>query len=187
MPSCWSCTVIIEPGAKVCPFCGADQSQPVKFVDPNTPQPRTAKSLLHDWAIVIVAVVVVAGVSAGIFWHNFGGQSISPSLEAAGVAAKSLRDVREALSTYALSAKDSYPPSLNSLGDRAGLPMQAALGAGYRLEYSPKPSSGDGAPRGFVILARPEKSDYPNLFIDESGVVRATQEGHLATANDPPL
>lgn len=187
MANCWSCTVIIEQGVKVCPFCGADQSQPVTFVNPDLPQPRTLKSSFRESGIAIMVMVAFVGTLAGIFWHTFGPVSISPVSQASGVAAKSLRDLREALSGYALSEKDSYPATLNLLGERAGLPMQAAQGVGYRLEYRVKPMSADGMSRGFEILARSEKSDYPSLFIDETGVVRAGQSGHLPSAKDPPL
>lgn len=187
MSSCWSCLVILEPGVTVCPLCGADQSRPVAIVNPDAPQPVTAKSFLQHWGMVIVTVVVFAGTMTGILWHNLAGPSISPSTQAAEVAAKSLRDLREALSTYVISTKDSYPSNLNPLGDRVGSPMQSALSAGYRLEYTQKPPATEGAPRGFVILARPEKIDCPSLYIDESGVVRASQENHSASAKDPPF
>jgi hypothetical protein len=166
----------------VCPLCGADQTRPVEIT--NSPQPRTLTSFLHGWGAVIAIILVGVGGMAGIFWLNLGEPSTSPALQAAGTAAKSLRDVREALSSYALS-EDAYPATLESLGDRASLPMQAALSAGYKLQYSPQPSQ--GVYRGFVILARPEKSDYVNLYIDESGVIRATPENHPATVQDPPL
>ena len=187
MSTCWSCTVIVEQGTKVCPFCGADQSQPVTFVNPHTPQPPTLKSFLHDWGFPISIIIAALGIVAGLYWHNFGEPAISPAARATAVTAKSLRDIREALSTYALSAKDCYPAALSSLGNRVNLPMQAAQDAGYRLEYRPKLFANEGIPRGFVILARPEKDTYPNLFIDETGVVRTTQENRSATPKDPYL
>lgn len=63
--------------------------------------------------------------------------------------------------------------------------MEAAMSAGYRLEYSPTLSPGDAVFSGFVILARPEKSDFLNLRVDESGLVRATKKNRLATEQDP--
>jgi hypothetical protein len=187
MPSCWSCTVLIEQGSTVCPFCGADQTRPVKIVDPHAPQPYTRASFLHDWGAVIIVIVVALCSVSGIYWRNFGVPSVSQAAKAATAAAKSLRDLREILSVYALSAKDTYPATLNSLGNRVSLPVQAAQSTGYVLEYSPKPSTSDAAPRGFVILARPEKGNYLNLCIDESGVVRATHEDRPATLRDAPL
>jgi hypothetical protein len=186
MSSCWSCWVILEKGTTVCPTCGADQTRPVHFVDPNL-QPVVAQThVVQKWKIVIAIIVVFIGSLGGILWHDFGEVRISPASQAARVAAKSLRELREALSTYALSTKDTYPATLNAVGDRASLPLQAALIAGYRLEYIPKSSSGEAASRGFVILARPETNGFLNLCVDESGVVRATDENRQATVWDSP-
>ena len=124
---------------------------------------------------------------AGILWHNFRTQSVSPVVEAAETTAKSLRDLREALSAYALSAKDTYPTSLEALGDRAREPMQAAQSAGYDLQYSAGQPSSEGAVPTFVILAQLKDSGYLSLYIDDSGIVRATREHHTATAEDPPF
>jgi hypothetical protein len=185
MCACWSCLAINEHGAQVCPLCGADQTRPVRVPDSNLP-PRTFKSLFHEWRLVIVIIAVGVGSMVGILWHNLGGYSISPALEAAGIAGKSLREVREALSAYALS-ENTYPATLDSLGDRVSLPMQTALNVGYKLQYSPRLRSQDGAYGGFVILARPEKGNYLSLYIDELGVVRATPGNQPARSQDPPL
>jgi hypothetical protein len=114
--------VILEQGTQVRPTCGADQTRPVAYTNPNLPQPRT----LRDWGKAISMIVVGIGIMAGILWHNLGTQGVSRAVEAAGVAAKSMRDLRAALSDYALSAKDAYPTSLQALGDRASQPTQAA-------------------------------------------------------------
>jgi hypothetical protein len=186
MPSCWSCLVMLEQGAKVCPLCGADQTRPVQIVNPNLTPPVTAKGLFQEWKLVIVVISVFAVSMGGLLWHNFGEPSISPAAQAAGVTSKSLRELREALSAYVISKNESYPATLNPLGERASLPVQAAMIAGYRLEYSPKTSPSEVGSRGFVILARPEKSGFLNLRIDESGVVRATEDNRPATAQDSP-
>jgi hypothetical protein len=186
MSSCWSCWVILEHGATICPTCGADQTRPVHFVDPNLQPPVVQTHLVQKWKIVVAVTVVFIGSFGGILSHYFGEVRISPASQAARVTAKSLRDLREALSTYALSMEDTYPATLNAVGDRASLRLQAALIAGYRLEYIPKSSSGEAASRGFVILARPEKNGFLSLRVDESGVVRATDENRPATVWDPP-
>lgn len=134
--------------------------------------------------VVILSAVLCLG---GILWFNLGGHTISPALEAAETAAKSLRDVREVLSTYALSATNSYPPALDPFADHLSQAMHTASSAGYKLTYSPRSSSRDGSFSGFVLLARPGKSSYLNLYVDESGVVRATAENRPATRFDPPL
>jgi hypothetical protein len=177
---------MIEQEAQVCPLCGADQTKPVKFVDANLPQPPTAKSVAREWGLAIVVLAAFAGGIAGILLHNLGWQSTTPAAEAAEIAAKSLRDIREALSTYALFAKDEYPATLDALGGVTSAPKEAALNAEYKLVYSLQPPSNDGAHRSFVLLARPEKNNYLNLYIDESGMVRATTENRPATGEDPP-
>lgn len=123
MSSCWSCLVVLEQGAKVCPMCGADQTRPVPYTNPDVPQPRT----LRDWSMAISIIVVATGIMAGILWQNLGTQSVGPDVEAAGIAAKSMRDLREALSDYALSAKDTYPSSLQALGDRTSQPDRKSV------------------------------------------------------------
>lgn len=168
----------------MCPICGADQAHPIQIADPNSPQPLTLPSFIQEWSILILLLVADVGGMAGILWHNFGRFGTSPAMGAAEVGAKSLRDVREALSDYALSAS-AYPPTLDSLGGRMTLPLQTLRNSGYKLEYTPKASG--GAYRGFTILARPERSDYLNLYVDESGVVRATPENRAAAERDPPL
>jgi hypothetical protein len=141
--------------------------------------------VVQKWQLVAIVIAVFILSFGGILWHNFGPIPISPASQAAGVAAKSLRELRDALSTYVLATKGAYPATLNSLGDRARLPEQTALAAGYRLEYIPKSSRGEAVSHAFVILARPEQSGFLNLRIDESGVVRATDENRPATAWDP--
>ena len=187
MSTCWSCLVVIENGDQLCPLCGADQARPVEFINPNVPQPQELKAVVHHWAIVIVVIVVFVGGMAAILWYYFGSLRTSPDSQAAEVAAQSLQSVREELSAYSLLSKDSYPETLDPLGALARRPSEVAMGAGYKLFYSPEQSASDGLVRSFVLLARPEKTGYPNLYIDESGVVRATRENRPATAQDPPF
>jgi hypothetical protein len=174
---------MLEQGAQVCPLCGADQTRPVPYTNPDLPQPRT----LRQWGMAISIIVVGIGIMAGIIWQSLGTQSASPALEAAGIAAQSLRTLREALSDYALSAKDAYPSSLEALGDRASQSKQAAWNAGYDLRYIAGQLSSDGGVHSFVVLAQPKNRDYLSLYIDDSGIVRATRERHDATAEDPPF
>ena len=64
---------------------------------------------------------------------------------------------------------------------------------GYRIEYkagplSEKATGGCAGTKTFTITARPAvlgKTGLQNFFMDESGVLRATQEDRAATASDP--
>jgi hypothetical protein len=73
------------------------------------------------------------------------------------------------------------------MGDRVGMPIRAAQAAGYEIVYIPQPRNSDGTVPGFVILGRPAKPGLRNYYIDESGVLRATEEDRPATAQDPPF
>jgi len=187
MSSCWSCLVVLEQGAQICPICGADQAHPVILPTSDPREPLTLKSSVHDSRIVMGVIVTGIAIVAGIYWSAFGARRISPDMQAAQVAAKSLRSIREELSAYALSAKDTYPSSLERLMDRTSLPIQAATSAGYELQYDPKLPANEGAFRGYVIVARPQKSAYPNLYIDETGVVRVNAGNQTATRLDLPF
>lgn len=185
--SCWSCLVVLEQHAKLCPLCGADQSRPVEFVNPDALPPVTPRSFFRHWSSVIIAIAIFAGTMIGILWHYFGGLCTSPAAQGAEAAAQSLRDVRVELSAYSLYAKDEYPATLDSLGALAAQSAQSAWNAGYKLFYIPRASSSDQGFRSFVLLARPENGAYLNLYVDESGVVRATTENRAATSLDPPF
>ena len=186
-PSCWSCLVMLERGATVCPFCSADQTRPVPMVDRDLRPPITATRIVKEYKYLIIVILALAISLAGIFWRHFREPNITPVSQAAGVAAKSLTELREALTAYALATRGTYPTTLKPLGERASLPVEAAVSAGYRLEYRPTSSPGEAVFRGFVILARPEKSDFLNLRVDESGLIRATKKNRPATEQDPPF
>jgi hypothetical protein len=187
MNSCWSCLVVLEQGAQICPLCGADQAHPIELSTSDPTEPVSLRSPVRDWRIALGIVIASIAIMAGIYWSAFGARSISPDMQAAQVTAKSLRSIREELSAYALFAKDTYPSSLDNLMEHATLPTQAAMSAGYKLQYDPKLPANDGAFRGYVIVARPQKNGYPNLYIDETGVVRVSAGNQTATRLDPPL
>ena len=64
---------------------------------------------------------------------------------------------------------------------------------GYRIEYKGGPLSekaigGCAGAKTYTIMARPVvmgKTGFQSFFMDESGVLRATQENRVATASDP--
>ena len=182
VPACWSCLALIESGDTVCPLCGADQTKKEQNLNQNS-APKTLPEILREWAMVLL--VLAAGIAGMvlILMYNFSARRLTPAEQNAEIAANSLRNVREALSYAALSG-NAYPIRLDSLGARVAQPLEHALTAGYRLQYSHRvlPGGGDG----FVIQAIPEKADHLNLYIDETGIVRATAESHAASAQDAP-
>ena len=194
MNSCVSCLVIIDQDAKVCPFCGFDQARPVESV---VPEPRPVESVVLEpqkprelpfvvprWALMTMAVVCSVGI---LFWYALREPGLDRALQPEAIARKTLHDIRSAMLEYALASGDKYPSTLESLGDPVVRFVEAARNAGYEVSYTPQPSKTDGAIRGFVLLARTEKADSRNFYLDESGKMRATSENRPATIQDPPI
>jgi hypothetical protein len=182
--NCWSCLVMIDPGVKVCPFCGADQTPPPEVVVFEQGKPRNLASVFLRWIIVTVAISCSL---AGLLWYarREHGKNLWEQEET--TASKALRDTRTALSQYALTSGDHYPSALGKLGDRAAQPLQEARNESYELIYTPKSSKKDGTITGFELWANPEKPNHRSFYIDESGVLRATQENRPASDKDPPI
>lgn len=130
-------------------------------------------------------VAVMCGVAL-LLWYTVKGSGDNSEDKAEAVAARTLLELRGVLSEYALTSGGTYPATLDSLGSRVVQPVQATREAEYELVYTPKPPARDGAIRGFTLQARMEKAAYRNFYIDESGVLRATEEYRQATAQDPP-
>jgi hypothetical protein len=182
--TCWSCLVIIGQGVNLCPFCGADQTPPPEIVVFEQEKPRNVGSVFLRWIIVTVAV---ACSLAGLLWYarREHGKNLGEQEEA--TVSKALRDVRTALSQYALTSDDQYPSALGTLADRAAPLLQQARNESYEVTYTPKSSKKDGTITGFELWANPGKPNHRSFYIDESGVLRATQENRPANDKDPPI
>jgi len=180
---------MLDPATQTCPVCGADQRTPacVGASDPIQPELNALRTSARHWGLVAVVTFAGVAVLCFIFWYNLRSPNISPDLKAAQVAAQSLRQVRECLSKYSLSTKDTYPPALDALGSTPSFSIQTAAEAGYDLVYTPESAPSGGPIRNFMIVARPKEAEYLKLYIDESGVVRATSENRMATAQDLPF
>ena len=184
MSSCWSCLVIIEKDAKLCPFCNADQTRPVVQVVAEPPDLThgVGTSTLRR---AIIAVALASSVLGVVCYFFIGGGPSATSL-AEDTAIKSLVDVRAELSTYALSSGGAYPRTLESLGVNIRESIDTARAAGYEVSYAPK-ASGDQVVRAYDLIARAGKSSLRNFYIDESGVIRATTQDRPAKQDDPPI
>jgi hypothetical protein len=184
LKTCWSCLVIVDPGAAVCPICGADQTLPEIKVVLEPEKPRNLALLVLRWLLVTVIVGYIVG-SLLSYRHQRSRESSAALAQV--TAAQTLHDICSALSAYALTSSDRYPATLASMGERVWLPIRKAQAAEYQIVYLPQPRDSDGSIPGFVILACVAKPGLRNFYIDESGVLRATQEDRPATAQDPPV
>jgi hypothetical protein len=181
MTACWYCLVLIENGLKVCPQCGGDQTPP-----PETSgfERKSLTSIFLNWIIVTVAV---AFILTGLLWYVRWRYSNNLGNHEETTASKSLHDIRTALSQYAITSGDQYPSSLGMLGDRTAQPLQQARTESYEVTYTPKSSEVDRAITGFELWANPRKPSNRSFYIDESGILRATQEHRPANDRDPPI
>jgi hypothetical protein len=167
-------------------MCGVNQAHPIETDNRGSSRSHAFRSFVRSNVLELVTTVVVLALIAGIFEHNFAPIRIEPAMQAGQTAGAALLDLRGELSIYALS-KDTYPERLESLGDRRNPFTDTILNAGYTLEYRPQPPSKDAHFRGFTILACRRESDYVNLYIDQSGIVRYTREPRPASVNDAPF
>jgi hypothetical protein len=185
MDSCWSCLVVIENGENVCPLCGADQTPLPGLTLLGIAEPQSFKSTILRWGLPAVAIMSLLGAALWYTTIRTDVENLAAQQETAAAAA--LVNIRAALSEFAISAGDKYPSKLEQLGDRAALPEQVARTQGYTMVYTPRPSAIDGPIRGFVLLAQPDNNNRRKFYIDQSGVVRATQESRPARIDDPPI
>jgi type II secretory pathway pseudopilin PulG len=184
MNSCWSCLVVIENGANVCPLCGADQTPP----PPLSPGEvailsSDSRPAILRW-ILPAGAILLSALGAAIWYTTRTNDGDAPA-KAESAATSALMSVRVALSQYATSHGDQYPSTLEPLGAGAAVPAQDAQIGGYALEYK-APPSGDGKIEGFTLVAQPGNASGRSFYIDQSGVLRATKENRPARADDPP-
>jgi hypothetical protein len=184
MNSCWSCLVVIENGAKVCPTCGADQTPIPPISAGEVAILQGSKSVVLRWVISAVAILCVLGAAA---WYTTQTNEEDSPAKAEAAATNAMLNIRVALAQYAISKGDKYPSTLEPLDAQAKVPEEKARTKGYAMEYTPLRSESDGMIRGFVLLAQPEKEDCRNFYIDQTGVLRATQERRHARIDDPPI
>jgi type II secretory pathway pseudopilin PulG len=182
MYTCRECEHPINQATEICPYCGADLTEPIGLEAEEPAKKRTVSSILMRWAVLLA---ILSAALWGFLWFVLPEQSGDPAMRAEERAVEALREVRAALSAYAEAQGGAYPASLEALGDRARGPAQKALSEGYKMEYTPAPTGSDGRVRNYILLARPGNYGYRNFYADESGVLRATRENRPATAQDP--
>lgn len=175
MYTCRECERPVNQATEVCPYCGADLAAPLESQEP--PKKPNLIRLLLQWSAVIAAMWL-------FLWFILP-QRGDPAERAEAAALGALREVHTALAAHA-DAHGGFPATLETIADRVRTAAQRAQAEGYVIEYTPGPVSPEGQIRSYALLARPGRYGHRNLFVDESGVVRATQEDRPATLKDPP-
>ncbi len=143
--------------------------------------------------------------TAGIGWMMFAVRGRTRMWAArAGWAAGLLRTVVTAQITYAVTyPQKGFASALAELGPPPVRSKPSEKGAdlidgqlassekrGYRFTLRPGPPDVHGIVSTFSCTARPleyERTGLRSFFVDESGIIRATEENRPATADDEPL
>ncbi|MHB8654228.1 MAG: hypothetical protein ACYDA9_10150 [Terriglobia bacterium] len=115
----------------------------------------------------------------------------------------SLRMIYTSEGTYSITYTGGYSPTLASLGPGPGKGPTTALAAGlideglasgkkrdYTFTYLPGPRDAKGKIQSYTVSVRVggECQGFGrSYFMDQTGVIRVTNEDRPATINDPPL
>jgi len=183
MYTCRECEHEINQGTEICPHCGVDLTLPPAG-EAVERKKLTTRQILLRWGALLT---VLLGAMWSFLWFVAAPRTGRVALQAESRAVQAIDEVRALLTGYAAAQGGVYPGSLEPLGPLARQAAQMAQSEGYRLEYTPGPSSADGTIRGYSLEARAGNYGYRNFYTDVSGLVRWTSENRAATGLDPPI
>jgi len=182
MYTCRECERPVNQATELCPYCGADLTLSAEAED-TTGKRTSLLGAVVRWGVLLAAIW-------GFLWFVLPERSGDAAARAEAQAIEWLQLTQQALAACA-DAQGSFPPSFDGLpADSATtvrLAAQRALSERYDLAYTPGPMGPDGRVSSYTLRARAGHYGYRSFFADQTGVVRATQENHTATADDPPI
>lgn len=176
---CPHCQRPINSASAICPYCGADQTEPESNLALEQRKKRSSPKLL------IAIVVAVAGIWA-IIWFALPLRFQDPRPAAERSALEAVQSLQHQLATYENGAS-AYPASLESLGQPARDAAQSAMSGGYSIHYTPAQLDANGNPHAFTLTVVPRNYGYESFFTDQSEVIRVTRDNRAATVQDQPL
>jgi hypothetical protein len=176
---CPHCQRPINSASAICPYCGADQTEPDSGLPQQHAKPRSAPKL------IFALVLAVAGIWA-IIWFALPLRFENPRPAAESAALDAIRSIQHQLETYENGA-GYFPASLEALGEPARAVAQNAVASGYSLRYAPEQLDPNGNARAYTLVAVPRNYGYESFYLDQSGVLRVTRDNRPATIQDPPL
>lgn len=176
---CRNCQQPINSASHLCPYCGAEQTEPEPDASAKPAKKRSPAKLAIAFAIV------VAGIWA-IIWFALPLRFENPRPAAERAAIQSLQQLHQELAAYENGA-NSYPDSLEALGEPVRAAAQEAMTGGYTLHYTATQIGANGNAHGYALTAAPRNYGYRNFYVDQSGVIRATRDDRPATVQDPPI
>lgn len=179
MFTCPGCERTINPASEVCPYCGADL----------VPEPLVIarrKAQYKGLVMTLVAAVVLVGAIWAMVWLVLPKPDVPSHAEAEASAVGALRQLASTLAAYK-GQEGTFPGTIEQVSNQAMPAFSMAHREGYSLLYRPGPIGNDGSIHSFVLLARPEYYGYSNFYMDQTGVIRSTQENREATVHDSPI
>jgi hypothetical protein len=178
MFTCPACEQPINSASEVCPYCGADVvPEPVK-----TRQKAQRKGLV----LTLIAAVIFIGAIWAMVWLVLPKPDVPARADAEAGAISALRQAARAVTAYE-QRQGTYPNTIQQVSTQAAYAYAEARSEGYSLVYRPGPVGNDGNIHSFVLLARPEYYSYTHFYVDQTGVVRSTQQNRDANDRDPPI
>lgn len=180
MYTCRECEKPVNQATEVCPYCGADLSQPA---DDPAQKPGSASKRIVVWGTMIAAVWA-------FLWFILPERGTGVAAQAEATALQTIEEVNSALRAHR-ETNGSYPANLDGLTAAAfGRVREAARRAqaeGYRLDFAPGPAGEGGNIQTFTLVIRPANYGFRSFFVNETGVLRATTQSRAADAQDPPV
>jgi hypothetical protein len=178
MFTCPGCERPINSASEVCPYCGADLA----------PEPAAGRrnAQRKGLLLTLAGAVVLIGAIWAMVWLVLPKPDVPGHTEAESGAISTLRETAGIVTAYK-KKQGTYPNTIEQVSSQAALAYATARQEGYSLIYRPGPAGSDGNIHTFVLLARPEFYGYTNFYIDQTGVIRATQQNREATARDRPV
>jgi len=182
MFTCRECENEINQATELCPHCGADLTAPIPGGEPGKAKPGLGKVLMR-WGVLLG---VLLGAIWCFLWFVVPERQGNPTAQAEARAAESLREIRVALVDFSAAQGGAYPQRFETVGERVRLAAQLAQSVSYQLQYTPGPVDATGTIRSFSIQARAGNYGFRNFYLDDTGILRSTQEARPATSEDPP-
>lgn len=178
MFTCPQCEQTINPASEVCPYCGADL----------VPEPATARRNKQRKGLIwtLVGAAVFIGAVWAMVWLVLPKPDVPGHAEAETAAINALQQVVGIVAAYE-TRQGTFPNTIQEVGGQASSVYSAAHAEGYSLTYLPGPARSDGNIHSFVVLARPEYYGYRSFYVDQTGVIRSTQQNREATGRDRPI
>lgn len=178
MFTCPACEQPINPASEVCPYCRADLA-------PAAPAQRRVAQRRGLLFMLLGGAALLASIWA-IVMFVLPRPDVPPPAEAEAVAIHSLREMAGILSRYEREG-GGYPLSIQQVSAQAGSIYSEAHDEGYFLRYQAGKPGADGSVHAYELLARPAYYGYRNFYVDQTGVIRATNQNRPATKKDPPI